>query len=72
MATFQRISRDILPAADSIRRGKTDVVYLYRDEQSRVYSLIIPAEEDSAARVQEELHRQYESAQRGGAETIEL
>jgi hypothetical protein len=60
------------PSTNPNRQGKIDVAYVYMDDRMRSYMFTIPAEEDTAERVAEELKAKVEAAEAGGAKRIEL
>jgi len=72
MPTYRRVARQEFPSTDPLRRGMVDVAYVYMDEHFQTVMIQIPIEQDSPARVQEELLKRARAAEAGGAEEIVL
>ena len=66
MATYRRVARQEFPSPDPTRRGLVDVSYVYMDEHFQTVMITIPQEQDSPARVQEELQKRATAAAAGG------
>lgn len=72
MPTYRRVARQEYPSTDPLRRGQIDVAYVYMDEAFQTVMIRLPIEEDSPARVAEELRRRAEAAAAGGPTEIEI
>ena len=67
MATYRRVARQEFPSPDVARRGLVDVSYVYMDEHFQTVMITVPLEQDSPARIQEELQKRAAAAAAGGA-----
>ena len=70
MPTYRRVARQEFPSTDPLRRGLTDVSYVYMDEHFQTVLVTLPLEEDSPARVQEALQERARAAAEGGPAEI--
>ena len=66
MATYRRVARQEFPSPDVARRGLVDVSYVYMDEHFQTVMITVPLEQDSPARIQEELQKRAAAAAAGG------
>jgi len=66
MATYRRVARQEFPSPDAARRGLVDVSYVYMDEHFQTVMITVPLEQDSPARIQEELQKRARAAAEGG------
>ena len=67
MATYRRVARQEFPSTDPTRRGLVDVAYVYMDEHFQTVMVQVPLEQDSPARISEELQKRAKAAAEGGA-----
>lgn len=72
MATYNLIGRNEYPSTDPTRIGKMDIAYAYMDESLRTIMIILPAEEDTPARVEEELRKRAAAAAAAGPKTVTI
>ncbi len=72
MPKYRRVARQEFPSTDPARRGGIDVMYVYVDERFQTVSIRFPLEQDSAAKVAEELRKKAASAAAGGQEEVEI
>lgn len=72
MARFTQVGRNEFPSTEPTRVGKIDVAYAYMDENMRTITFFVPLEEDSTARVEEELRKRIEHAASAGPKEITI
>lgn len=72
MAKYRRVARNEYPSTDPARRGKTDVNYVYQDENFQTVNIRVPLEEDTAERVAQLLRERARAVEKGGALEIEV
>lgn len=66
MAEYTRMGRQEFPSTDPERRGRIDVAYVYMDEQFQTVMVKVPIEEDTEARIKDELAKAAERAAGAG------
>lgn len=72
MGTYTLIGRNEFPSTDPKRAGKMDVVYAYQDERLQTIIIQLPIEEDSPAKVEEELRKRVAAAREAGPRQVEI
>ncbi len=72
MTTYNLIGRNEYPSTDPQRIGKMDIAYAYMDESLRTIMIILPAEEDTPARVEEELRKRAAAAAAAGPKSVTI
>jgi len=72
MTTYNLIGRNEYPSTDPKRIGKMDIAYAYMDESLRTIMIILPAEEDTPARVEEELRKRATAAAVAGPKSVTI
>jgi hypothetical protein len=70
MATFKMVGRNEFPSTDPARLGKTDVAYVYMDEALKTITIILPTEDDTPEKVEEELRKKAAAAATAGPREI--
>ncbi|MDP2324165.1 MAG: hypothetical protein Q8N51_09060 [Gammaproteobacteria bacterium] len=72
MTTYNLIGRNEYPSTDPQRIGKMDIAYAYMDESLRTIMIILPAEEDTPARVEDELRKRAAAAAAAGPKSVTI
>lgn len=72
MPRYTLIGRNEFPSTDPGRQGKMDVVYAYQDERLSTIIIKVPLEEDTPARVEEELRKRVEAAREAGPREVTI
>lgn len=72
MPQYRKLTRNEYPSTDPNRQGRIDVAYVYLDEKMHTIMIQIPLEEDSEARVLQELQAHAERAKGGGPEEVSI
>jgi len=72
MPTYNLIGRNEFPSTDPARVGKMDIAYAYMDETLRTIMIILPAEQDTPERVEEELRARAAAAAAAGPKTVTI
>lgn len=72
MPRYTLIGRNEFPSTDPSRQGKMDVVYAYQDERLSTIIIKVPLEDDTPARVEEELRKRVEAAREAGPREVTI
>lgn len=72
MPVYNLVGRNEFPSTAPDRIGKVDVAYAYMDESMKTITFIIPSEEDTPERAEEELRKAVARQREAGPRQIEI